>query len=126
MSGDVPQPLGYGPTLVTPKVTKDAPVASVDNADSFSAHSVETKNRLLTELIKSVTKRKRPVPPEARDPAHSLKCDPNIRADQVFIPLNLAEVEACLDRDLWISAIKAEASKIRSTFKVMASHTRWS
>ena len=44
---------------------------------------------------KGTTKRKRPVPPEARDPAHSLKCDPNIRADQVFIPLNLAEVEAC-------------------------------
>ena len=26
VSGDVPRPLGYGPTLVTPKVTKDAQV----------------------------------------------------------------------------------------------------
>ena len=56
VSGDVPRPLGYGPTLVTPKVTKDAPVASVDNAESFSAQSVETENRPLAEPIKSAAK----------------------------------------------------------------------
>ena len=56
VSGDVPRPLGYGPTLVTPKVTKDAPVASVDYAESFSAQSVETENRPLAEPIKSAAK----------------------------------------------------------------------
>ena len=41
---------------MTPKVTKDAPVASVDNAESFSAQSVETENRPLAEPIKSAAK----------------------------------------------------------------------
>ncbi len=63
--------------------------------------------------------KRRQIPPDAPDPEHSFKCKPDIRADQVFTPLNLEEKEFCLDSHLWQKSIETESQSVRSTFRVV-------